>query len=210
MKAIKTIRVFSEEKTTEICDWLESTRQEHWEPTSVVGNEPMGTVDPAIRKGYILKSEVMPNAMNKEIQSNLTVAFETYKQKMYDSYSALARERTLDYADTFEGFQILRYDPGDHYEWHSDRVYPGIRFENGFVVQRERRTSIVLYLTNNFEGGQTEFSSGMIIKPKPGEALFFPSYEIYPHRARAIISGRKYALVTWVLAEARTMIEKDD
>lgn len=210
MKAIKTIRVLSEEKTSEIYDWLESTRQEHWKPTSVVKDDPMGTVDHAIRKGYILKPEVIPDAMNKEIQSNLIVAFDTYKQKMYDSYSALARTRVFDCVFTLEGIQFLRYDPGDHYEWHSDRIYPGISFENGSVVQRERRTSIVLYLTNDFEGGQTEFSSGMIIKPKPGEALFFPSYDIYPHRARALTSGRKYALVTWAVVESLTMIKKDD
>jgi hypothetical protein len=86
------------------------------------------------------------------------------------------------------GTQILRYAPGGHYVAHSDA---------GEDLQ-DRYFSIVCYLNDDFEGGQTSFPFlDYAATPLRGKAIIFPSK--YLHRAEPILDGEKYVLVSWVL-----------
>ena len=66
-----------------------------------------------------------------------------------------------------------------------------------------RTISIILYLNNDFEGGNTVFSHKKY-KPLPGQALIFPSNWCYPHAGEPVTSGKKRVAVTWYYVEART------
>ena len=90
---------------------------------------------------------------------------------------------------------LLRYEEGQAYGWHVDQrlTFAG----GGSECQADNRLiSAVVYLNDDFEGGETEMF-GRTWAPKAGQALFFPSSWTYPHQALPVISGTKYAIVTW-------------
>lgn len=89
-----------------------------------------------------------------------------------------------------EAIQILEYVPGQQYKFHYDQNWD--RTHDAFY----RTISVVLYLTSDFEGGGTEFVDE-VYKPKPGEALIFPSTWCFPHSGQEVASGLKRVAVTW-------------
>jgi predicted 2-oxoglutarate/Fe(II)-dependent dioxygenase YbiX len=53
--------------------------------------------------------------------------------------------------------------------------------------------SVVLYLNDNYEGGELYFKNQhVIIKPTAGSIVIFPSVEPYYHESREIQRGTKY------------------
>ena len=86
-----------------------------------------------------------------------------------------------------EPYNMLKYKGGTEYKAHYD----------GDTSTR-RAVSAIVYLNNDYEGGQVEFTNFKVkIKPEPGMLLLFPSNYAYTHIAHPVISGTKYALVTW-------------
>jgi len=62
-----------------------------------------------------------------------------------------------------------------------------------------RSISALCYLNSDYEGGEIEFVNfGVKIKPESGMMILFPSNYAYMHIAHPVISGIKYALVTWI------------
>ena len=89
-----------------------------------------------------------------------------------------------------EGIQVLEYVNGQKYAWHFDECTdPQSEFYH-------RKISVVLYLTDGFEGGSTSFRFGDY-KPPAGHALFFPSNWCFPHCSTEVTSGKKRVAVTW-------------
>lgn len=87
-----------------------------------------------------------------------------------------------------EQYNMLRYQGGQEYKAHAD----------GFT-QDGRCVSAIVYLNNDYEGGEVEFVNyGIKIKPEPGMLLLFPSNYAYRHIAHPVTSGTKYAIVTWL------------
>lgn len=53
--------------------------------------------------------------------------------------------------------------------------------------------SVVLYLNDNYEGGELNFpEQDICIKPEAGSLVIFPSIRPYYHESKTIISGVKY------------------
>lgn len=87
-----------------------------------------------------------------------------------------------------EPFNLLRYQGGQHYDAHYD----------GSTAER-RSVSAILYLNDNYEGGELEFVNYNVkIKPSYGSMYLFPSNWAYRHIAHPVTSGTKYAIVTWL------------
>lgn len=87
-----------------------------------------------------------------------------------------------------EPYNILRYRTGQEYKAHYDGS-----------TASGRTVSAIIYLNNEFEGGEVEFVNyGVKIKPEPGMLLLFPSNYAYRHIAHPVTDGTKYALVTWL------------
>jgi prolyl 4-hydroxylase len=85
------------------------------------------------------------------------------------------------------GTHLLRYGPADHYVPHQD-TGPG--FE-------DRYFSIVCYLNEEFEGGQTSFPGlDFSVTPVAGKAIVFPSN--YLHCSEVVTRGEKFVLVSWI------------
>ena len=86
-----------------------------------------------------------------------------------------------------EGYNILKYRGGDEYKAH---------YDGGTSTRRS--VSAIVYLNNDYEGGEVEFTNfGIKIKPEPGMLLLFPSNYAYTHIAHPVKSKTKYAIVTW-------------
>lgn len=87
-----------------------------------------------------------------------------------------------------EAFFILKYGIGDEYKPHSD----------GDTGKLNRRVTGLIYLNDDFEGGETHFPyCDVTVTPKAGQMVLFPSNFLYPHASLPIKSGTKYALVGW-------------
>jgi hypothetical protein len=87
-----------------------------------------------------------------------------------------------------EEYQLLKYSGGQHYDAH----YDGGTYSH-------RAVSPILYLNDDYEGGEIEFVNfGLKIKPKAGSLFIFPSNYAYRHIAHPVTSGTKYAIVTWL------------
>ena len=87
-----------------------------------------------------------------------------------------------------ENYQLLKYRGCEEYKAH---------YDGGTDIGRS--ISGICYLNSDYEGGELEFVNfGIKIKPEPGMIILFPSNYAYAHIAHPIISGTKYALVTWI------------
>lgn len=57
-----------------------------------------------------------------------------------------------------------------------------------------RGITAVVYLNDDFEGGELWFpDQNILIKPKPGLMVVFPSNKKFPHQVNPITSGRRFA-----------------
>ena len=83
-----------------------------------------------------------------------------------------------------ECFRFYRYESGQRFKRHIDG-----RFRRNDV--EESRISLLIYLSENFEGGATQFDN-FIVQPKIGEALLFIHEQ--KHESTPIESGVKYVL----------------
>jgi len=99
-----------------------------------------------------------------------------------------------------ERYSLLKYSDNQQYKAH---------YDGG--TETGRALTVVLYLNNDFEGGEIEFVNFDVkIKPQPGMMLIFPSNYAYTHIAHPVTKGTKYALVTWVRDQTGGITNYDD
>lgn len=89
-----------------------------------------------------------------------------------------------------ELFRFYKYTPGQQFRRHRD----------GSFIRNEKEASyytFLIYLNDDFEGGETCFDEYITIQPKTGNALVF----LHPlhHEGKAVIKGTKYVLRTDVM-----------
>ena len=75
------------------------------------------------------------------------------------------------------------------YRWHHDYIID--------ALEGTRALTYIWYLNDNFEGGETEFIDGTIIKPKTGNMLIFPASWLYVHRGVEVTKGYKVIATGW-------------
>lgn len=89
------------------------------------------------------------------------------------------------------GFQLLRYKPGQHFHEHVDNVAR-------HATWGQRQLSVVLYLNDGFDGGETYFPRQQrVITPVAGNLIVFPSHFTHPHASADVVTGVKFSVVTW-------------
>jgi hypothetical protein len=88
--------------------------------------------------------------------------------------------------NSYEAFNFVKYEgAGTHFRIHADH---GPTYVS--------TTSIVAYLNDDYEGGELWFPRfNLVIKPKAGDIVVFPSTYIYEHASQEMISGTKYSVV---------------
>ena len=89
------------------------------------------------------------------------------------------------------GYLIRSYEKSDGYfRWHND-----------FSLDKQyglRMLTLIWYLNDVEEGGETEFVDGTLVKPKTGQLLIFPTSWYMAHRGRMPISNKKYIITSWL------------
>lgn len=86
-----------------------------------------------------------------------------------------------------EPINVNRYEPGQRYHPHSDAGGNSTR-----VI------SALVYLNDDFTGGETEFVLfGEKVQPKAGRLVIFPSNYAYAHAALPPTEGTKYSAAFW-------------
>jgi hypothetical protein len=101
------------------------------------------------------------------------------------------------------GYELLRYHEGECFGLHVDSV---VGRHEGF-----RQLSAVLYLNDDYTGGETYFPRQEIkFKAQAGDLLLFPSNFCYPHESLPVIKGTKYAVVTWFVAYPQKPAEQEE
>ena len=188
---IKIIPVLNEEQVNLI---LEASKEAELRHTTVFGTQGEEIVSPNIRNSTMtILDQVVHENITKMLNTAVKNALQNYKDQVlqyhfaYDGWPMPAVGYT-DYER--ERFQLLSYDVDQHYTWHFDQAV------TESAPEKHREISMVLYLTNDFEGGYTWFPYKKY-KPRAGEALFFPSNWCFPHCSEKVSSGNKKVIVTW-------------
>lgn len=96
--------------------------------------------------------------------------------------------------------------PGDSHIAHADNA----RREHGRWMPNhtpQRDYTGIVYLNDNFTGGELVFPDrNVVIIPKPGLFVAFPSNHKFVHSVPNILSGKRYSLPLWfTLASANAM-----
>jgi len=97
--------------------------------------------------------------------------------------------------------QLLTYNPGGHYKPHYDAVSLWKNPDDSIIWKKsvDRDLSTVLFLNDDFEGGEFVFPELRVrIRPEPGLLVAFPSSQFYLHGVEPVISGTRYSMVNWM------------
>ena len=166
-----------------------------WRHSTVISHKGDGLVQPETRScdGAVLGGELETMA-----HAAVNKALEEWSKLIKSQFPEVWRCLSLpgvNNPDTWrEGLNLLRYQQDQEYKWHTDQPWTPPTKDR--IDTYGRMISVVLYLNDDFKGGETEMH-GRLWRPQKGKALIFPSHWTYPHRARPVLSGTKYALVTW-------------
>lgn len=84
-----------------------------------------------------------------------------------------------------EAFNFVKYLPGKYFKIHGDHG-----------PYYTCTISAVVYLNDDYDGGEIEFiRQGLVVKPKVGDIVMFPSNFVYEHASLEVTSGTKYSVV---------------
>ena len=122
-------------------------------------------------------------------------------QAIKDLYQSSLQNKYKQTIKSIESPQFLYYNEGGKYDVHNDSE----DFVNGKLTRVcERDITILIYLNEDYEGGELEFPDwGITFKPKTGTILAFPSYIEFSHRVLPVTKGNRYNLVSWICTNER-------
>lgn len=93
-----------------------------------------------------------------------------------------------------EMLRFYKYSPVQRFKMHRDGSY--VRNETEFSYY-----TFMVYLNDNYEGGQTRFESGEFVNPKKGTALIFE--HSLRHEGARLTEGLKYVLRSDIMYKLR-------
>jgi predicted 2-oxoglutarate/Fe(II)-dependent dioxygenase YbiX len=150
----------------------------------------LNTVDTQVRSNDLLKlgdHDSLLQSTNQLLWGRVAIA----QNLLFEEYGL-----KFPYA---EPCTILRYREGQFYQRHIDNVLLASRFQEAEQGFPTRDISVVGYLNDDFEGGETYFDrQDLKVKPEAGAVLVFPSYFTHPHESLPVAKGVKYAFTSWL------------
>lgn len=107
---------------------------------------------------------------------------------------------------------LLKYEKGGHYLPHVDG-FSQWKSPTGEVIWRksvDRDLSTVIFLNDNFQGGEFVFPDFRIkITPEPGMLICFPSNQYYNHGVYPVKAGTRYSMVNWMTIKGFQTLEEN-
>jgi Rps23 Pro-64 3,4-dihydroxylase Tpa1-like proline 4-hydroxylase len=139
------------------------------------------THEPSYRDDVRLAWEI-----REDVSPEVFASFRDTVRGRVTAMAAQLSDTPLELAD----LRLVRYDEGGFFKVHLD-AGRGDR----------RRFAIVIYLNDDFDGGNTIFPLlGIRSAPRKGKAVVFSTERL--HRGDVVTGGRKFILVTWLLTPA--------
>lgn len=140
----------------------------------------------------VLEGEPQWDALTRDTERVLEAAYEEALNS--EKHVLRSFHEEFDMARTAFMIQRYRADRDDGYGWHIDSTPPD-----------KRQLSCLCYLNTVDEGGETEFKSGLKVKPVEGRVLLFPPFWTHVHRGLRPISQTKYIMTWFVEAHERAL-----
>ncbi|XP_028778426.1 prolyl 4-hydroxylase 1-like isoform X1 [Neltuma alba] len=182
----------------EECEYLKAIGHPHLRNSQVVERETGKSIKSNVRTSYgmFLSSEDRKHPMVQAIEKRISI------------YAQIPTENG-------EPIQILRYEKNQYYAPHHDYFADTYNLKNG----GQRIATVLMYLSDNVEGGETYFPKGgsgecncggkivkgLSVKPTKGNAVLFWSMGLNGqadpnalHGACEVLSGKKWAAVKWM------------
>jgi predicted 2-oxoglutarate/Fe(II)-dependent dioxygenase YbiX len=161
-----------------------------WQPAGVYHDDAEG-VNKRVRDtdtiGLVYREEIQDDSSAESFIESFNISLSnlllTFVKPLEDHYALTFRTGTR----THEAYTVLKYGEGQRFLYHIDDhdMYP-------------RRTSYVAYLNDEYTGGEIEFDKfGLRIKPPKNSLIVFPSNYMYSHTVHEVVSGFRYAIVSW-------------
>lgn len=110
-------------------------------------------------------------------------------KKLGDAFSWVNNSKFKFDLQFIETIQHTEYKQQEFFNWHTDG--PPHNYDNSPI----RKLSASVLLTEDYEGGDFEFSSIGTMRLKRNQAVFFPS--MLAHRITPITQGTRKSLVAW-------------
>lgn len=127
----------------------------------------------------------IPEELQAPLTARLRRALDAYKMK-FDSLG------NVNFVTHVEPPTIIRYDAAT-----ADKFNAHVDCWN--VPSSLRQVSIILYLNDVEEGGETVMTDhDVVVRPVAGRCLVFPAFYTHPHKALPPISGSKYVVIAWL------------
>ncbi len=167
--------------------WIDHLAQQPRQPLGTIetldgGVSHFETTHDADRITDLVKAGSLRGEINRQIE------------RAYRKVIAPACERQFAW---FEYPQVLRYQAGGWYRAHADSELmapDGKSWGKGI----DRDISLLLYLNDDFEGGELSFYNfNYSHRPRTGDLVFFPSDHRYVHEARPVKKGIRWVVVSW-------------
>jgi predicted 2-oxoglutarate/Fe(II)-dependent dioxygenase YbiX len=159
------------------------------------GGEPLKVVDPSATT----TNNVVRMFDDRRVTEKVDVGpeQETLNKILRAALTEIVEPAVGSRIEWFEAPQLLRYRAGGFYKGHADSENFDPTTKTWSKVL-DRDVSILLYLNDEYTGGSLNFPKfRYILRPKPGMLVFFPSDNRYFHSAESVLSGVRYALVSW-------------
>jgi len=169
--------------------------------------------DPVVHRNVLDIDDVNKILKNStEFKDSLTTGKKTPSPNVRKSKQVTISEETLpdvykkirdrfNWYGKIEKLQVVKYEPGDFYKSHYDNCC----FRECKQNINKRIRTVIVYLTNDFEGGETQFENlNMSFKPNVGDAVVFDTYNLFGrcstralHQGLEVKNGVKYICNFW-------------
>ena len=155
--------------------------------------------------------------VDKKMRDTQFVDYEPIQPKVID----LFRNTVKEIINPFYGIEIseseipqmLSYGIGGHYRPHIDGESLWQTPDGELIWKKsiDRDLSIVMFLNDDFEGGDFVFPELKVrIRPEPGMMVCFPSNHHYRHGVEPVTKGNRYSIVCWAQVKGfQTMKEQN-
>eukprot|EP00850_Spirogloea_muscicola_P010844 SM000065S20193 [mRNA] locus=s65:212497:213824:- [translate_table: standard] len=172
----------------------------------------------------MVKSTVVDSATGRSKDSRVRTSSGTFLPRAANPIIEGIERRIAEFTfvprEQGEGLQVLHYEEGQKYEAHYDYFHDNVNTRNG----GQRIATVLMYLTDVEEGGETVFPAavpdptkpgfeqlsacakgGVAVRPRRGDALLFwslrPDATLEPkslHAGCPVIKGSKWSATKWM------------
>ena len=139
-------------------------------------DEIISLAKPLIRPSTVI-GEGGENVPDKVFRTSHNTFIPRSHKVVQNIYTKLSKIIGID-SDHFEQLQVVRYEPGQQYKAHWDACWEDHKCGEFMKMGGQRYATFLLYLNDDFEGGETGFPKRNIkVKPEKGKAALFFNLE---------------------------------